>query len=166
MSSHLHRYTHMVQEYYVARVREVRRRRLEARAKLKTPADVRKLQKEIRAKIKRSFGAFPKRTPLHLRVTGKIDRPRYTIEKLLYESRPGFRVSANLYVPKRLRGRAPCVLGTCGHSPEGKASTLYQSFSQGLARKGFVVLIYDPISQGERVQYPNREGNNITIRWH
>ena len=157
MEPYLNRYPHMVQAYYVARVREAHRKRLEARAKLRTRADVLRLQKDIRAKIRRSFGPFPRRTPLNVRVTGKLDRPAYTVEKLLYESRPGFLVSANLYVPRRLSAPAPCVLGTCGHSAEGKAAGFYQSFCQGLVRKGFVVLIYDPISQGERPQYPNRE---------
>jgi dienelactone hydrolase len=45
------------------------------------------------------------------------------------------------------------VVGTCGHSVNGKAAEAYQSFSQGLARMGYVVLIYDPIGQGERLQY-------------
>ncbi len=35
----------------------------------------------------------------------------------------------------------------------GKAAEAYQSFAQGLARQGYVCLIYDPISQGERLQY-------------
>ena len=29
------------------------------------------------------------------------------------------------------------------------------SFAQGLARQGYVALIYDPIGQGERLQYPD-----------
>jgi len=157
MVVYLNRYTNMVQEYYVARVREAHRRRLRARATVKTREDVHRLQKEIRAKIRRSFGPFPERTPLNVRITGKLERRAHTVEKLIYESRPGFLVSANLYVPRRLHAPAPCVLGTCGHSPEGKAAGFYQSFCQGLVRKDFVVLIYDPIGQGERPQYPNRE---------
>ena len=157
MGDHFNRYTHMVHEYYVARVREAREKRLAQRATVKTRADAIRLQKDVRAKIKRSFGPFPKRTPLDVHTTGVIDRPSYTIEKLIYQSRPGFLVTASLYVPKRLTAPAPCVLGTCGHSPRAKAAPFYQSFSQGLARKGFVVLIYDPISQGERPQYPNRD---------
>ncbi|MFG0239916.1 MAG: alpha/beta hydrolase family protein, partial [Gimesia chilikensis] len=51
----------------------------------------------------------------------------------------------------------PGVVGTCGHSHNGKAETAYQSFSQGLARKGYVVLIYDPIGQGERIQYSGED---------
>ena len=47
----------------------------------------------------------------------------------------------------------PGVVGCCGHSQIGKAEPAYQSFAQGLARLGYVCLIYDPIGQGERLQY-------------
>jgi dienelactone hydrolase len=49
------------------------------------------------------------------------------------------------------------VVGTCGHSSNGKAAEPYQGFAQGLARLGYVVLIFDPISQGERLQYPDEQ---------
>lgn len=47
----------------------------------------------------------------------------------------------------------PGVVGTCGHGDPGKATPIYQSFAQGLARQGYIVLIFDPIGQGERIQY-------------
>ncbi|KKL56561.1 hypothetical protein LCGC14_2244160, partial [marine sediment metagenome] len=77
----------------------------------------------------------------------------YTIHNVIYESRPSFPVTANLYIPTGLTARAPAVLGTCGHAVPGKASDLYQAFSANLARQGYVVLTYDPISQGERFQF-------------
>jgi len=158
MAFNVHRYPRMVQEYYVDRLRQAREQRLARLASVRSRADVVALQRETRRKIRQSFGRFPRRTALNARTTGTVEHRCYTIEKVLFESRPGFLVSANLYVPKGLEGPAPCVLGTCGHSEDGKAAPIYQSFAQGLALKGFVVLIYDPISQGERVQYPNAEG--------
>ncbi|MGH8635980.1 MAG: alpha/beta hydrolase family protein, partial [Burkholderiales bacterium] len=47
----------------------------------------------------------------------------------------------------------PGVVASCGHSITGKAGDTYQAFCQGLARLGYVVLIFDPIGQGERLQY-------------
>ncbi len=38
----------------------------------------------------------------------------------------------------------PGVIGVCGHSVHGKASQPYQSFAQGLARKGYITLLFDP----------------------
>jgi len=96
------------------------------------------------------------RTPLNTTVTGVVRHDEYRIEKLHFESRPGLIVTANLYVPER-DGPLPCVLGACGHSELGKAEAKYQSFCAGLASKGFLVLIYDPISQGERIQFTERK---------
>ena len=96
---------------------------------------------------------MPEKTPLNPRTTGVVERDRYVIEKVVFESRPGFLVTANLYLPKGRRGPAPGVVGTCGHSNNGKAGETYQSFAQGLARLGYVCLLFDPIGQGERLQY-------------
>jgi len=81
----------------------------------------------------------------------------YKIEKIIFESRPNFLVTANLYIPKGRTFPRPGVVGTCGHSANGKAAEAYQSFAQGLARQGYVVLLYDPIGQGERLQYPGED---------
>ena len=108
---------------------------------------------DVREKIAQCFGPFPEKTPLNAQVTGMVERDAYTIEKVIFESRPGFLVTANLYVPKGHKGPLPGVVGTCGHSTNGKAADAYQSFAQGLARMGYVVLIFDPIGQGERLQY-------------
>jgi len=107
----------------------------------------------VQAKIRRCFGPEPKRTPLASRVTGVVERDAYRIEKVIFDSRPEFPVTANLYVPLRREFPVPGVVGTCGHSTNGKAAEAYQSFAQGLARLGYVCLIYDPIGQGERLQY-------------
>ena len=153
-----HLYGHMVQEYFVRRVRELQQDRLSALAEVRTQKDVMKLRAQTRRKLRLSFGPQPVRTPLSARVTGTLTRKSYVIEKIMYESRPDFPVTANLYIPRRHKGPFPCVLGTCGHSGTGKAEPFYQAFCQGLAEKGFLVLIYDPISQGERLQYPGNEG--------
>ena len=104
-------------------------------------------------RIQECFGSFPERTPLNARVTRTVERDGYRIENVIFESRPGFPVTANLYVPTGREGRMPGVVGTCGHSANGKAAEPYQQFAQGLARIGMVCLIYDPIGQGERLQY-------------
>ena len=80
-------------------------------------------------------------------------RDAYRIEKVLFESRPSFPVTANLYLPTGVPFPRPAVVGSCGHSANGKAYSAYQSFAQGLARLGYVCLLYDPLGQGERLQY-------------
>ena len=49
-------------------------------------------------------------------------------------------------------GRLPAVISPCGHSPEGKAAKTYQICHVNLVRRGYVVMSYDPVGQGERSQ--------------
>ena len=149
----LNRFPRMVQEFYLGRVREQTGQSDAIRAALNSPEEARLYVETVRRHIRISFGPEPAKTPLNTRITGIIERPDYRIEKCLFESRPGFLVTANLYVPKHVRGPMPGVVATCGHSSNGKAEPAYQSFCQGLVRMGYVVLIYDPIGQGERLQY-------------
>jgi len=149
----LNRFPRMVQRYFVDRVRRAGQRSLKAKNALETQADAEAYVRSVREKIRTSFGPFPQKTPLRPRITGVVERDTYKIEKVIFESRPEFLVTANLYIPKGRKFPLPGVVGTCGHSTNGKAAEAYQSFSQGLARLGYVVLIYDPIGQGERLQY-------------
>ncbi|VTT99700.1 Uncharacterized protein OS=Chthoniobacter flavus Ellin428 GN=CfE428DRAFT_1820 PE=4 SV=1: AXE1 [Gemmataceae bacterium] len=153
----LNRFPRMVQEFYVEQVRAAEKKGAELRAALKTKADATTYVADVREKIAKCFGPFPAKTPLNAKVTGTLDRDAYTVEKVVFESRPQFFVTANLYLPKGAKGPRPGVVGSCGHSDDGKAAPAYQSFAQGLARLGYVCLIFDPIGQGERSQYPHVE---------
>ena len=147
------RFPRMVQEWYVDRVRKVLDAAKKRRAGLQNETDARAYLQEVRRKIALCFGPKPKKTPLRPRITKRIERDAYVIENVIFESRPNFLVSANLYLPRGKKGPFPGVVGTCGHSFNGKAAEAYQSYAQGLARLGYVVLIFDPIGQGERIQY-------------
>lgn len=154
----LNRFSRVVHEYFAQRVRKAEEAGYFTRAGLKTKADAEAYVASVRQKIRQSFGAFPEKTPLNARVTGVVERETYQIEKVIFESRPQFFVTANLYLPKGKKGPLPGVVGSCGHSDNGKAADAYQAFAQGLARMGYVVLIFDPIGQGERLQYGHQEG--------
>ncbi len=147
----------MVQEYFVDAVSSVEKRADQRRDKLKTTADAEAYVRDVQKRIQQSFGPWPKKTPLNPRVTGVVERDAYKIEKIIFESRPNFLVAANLYIPKGKPFPLPGVVGVCGHSDNGKAVEPYQSFAQGLARLGYVMLIFDPIGQGERLQYPDEK---------
>jgi len=156
----LNRFPRMVQEYFVTKVREVDRQANGARAKLTTRDEAERYVKDVQARIAACFGPLPPKTPLNPRKTGQLDRDTYTVEKIIFESRPGLLVTANLYVPKNRPFPLPGVVGSCGHTDNGKAGETYQAFAQGLARLGYVVLLYDPIGQGERFQYPDAGGKS------
>ena len=149
----LNRFPRMVQEFFVARENEIHQRRLNALSAVTTKGEAEAYSQNVRAKIRDSFGPMPGKTPLNPRVTKTVERDAYRIENVLFESRPQFLVSANLYIPKGRSFPLPGVVASCGHSVNGKAIDTYQSFCQGLARLGYVVLIFDPIGQGERMQY-------------
>jgi cephalosporin-C deacetylase-like acetyl esterase len=154
-------YTRVLPDYLRTLAREAYERRNEALAKLITPAAVAARQRWVRETFWKLTGGEPERTPLNTRVTGSFERTGYRVEKLIYESRPGFHIPANLYIPKNARPPYPGVLFQMGHSLNGKASSLYQYCCQGLAQLGFLVLAFDPMGQGERTYYP-RSGANLT----
>lgn len=153
----LNRFPRSVQEYYVQRVRAVEQAANARRAALRSKADAERYVAEVRAKIAQCFGPFPEKTPLNARVTAIHERDGYKIENVIFESRPGFPVTANLYVPTGRKQPLPGVVGACGHSDSGKAGGSYQMFAQGLARQGYVTLIFDPMGQGERTQYTDAQ---------
>ncbi|MEW4568580.1 prolyl oligopeptidase family serine peptidase [Tautonia sp. JC769] len=154
----LNRFPRMLQDFYTARVRQLERQRNRAFRAMQTREDAERYVASVRERIAESFGPLPEKTPLNPQVTGIVERDGYRIENVIFESRPGFLVTANLYVPTNRDGKMPGVVGSCGHSANGKAGGTYQAFAQGLARQGYVCLIFDPIGQGERMQSFDDQG--------
>ncbi len=133
-------------------------RRLAVNA-LNTPGSVRRRGDAFREWLTASIGGWPDKTPLRPRITGTLNRDGYRIEKLVFESRPGFRVTANLYIPSG-SGPFPALLGVAGHSETSKADPVYQHFWVSMARRGVLVLAYDPPGQGERLVSPSTYNNS------
>ena len=154
------RYQQMVQEYFVQRIRAVMDARRERLARLRTRREAEKYAQTVRESLAQSFlPYFPKtKCPLSARVTGRTDYPIFTLEKIAFQSRPDFYVTANLYLPLKLNSPAPAVLALCGHAEEAKQHDCYYTIAQSLAAKGFVCLLVDPISQGERWQHDKPKG--------
>jgi dienelactone hydrolase len=98
---------------------------------------------------------LPERTPLRPVVTGTLDHAEFTVEKLHFQSRPRLYVTANLYLPKGLTGRAPAILYVCGHSQVKKNGisygnkTAYQHHGAWFALNGYVCLVIDTVQLGE-----------------
>jgi dienelactone hydrolase len=132
-------------------------------ASLRNPQAIEKRQEWARETFWSLVGGKPERTPLNVRKTGGFARSGYTLEKLVYESRPGVFVSANLYIPTTGKPPYPGVLFQMGHSGQGKAYASYQKCCQGLARLGYLVLAFDPMGQGERINYPDASGTNTRL---
>jgi cephalosporin-C deacetylase-like acetyl esterase len=115
-------------------------------------------QSERREFFLKQLGGFPERTPLNPQITGKRDFADYRIEKLYFESQPGFHVTCTLYLPLG-DGPFPAVLHPTGHSASAKNRGLYQQASITIARGGCAVICYDPVGQGERRQLLKPDGS-------
>lgn len=138
--------------------RQAYERRSAALTALRTPEAIRVRQAWVSRTFWQLTGGEPQRTPLNTRVVGEFKRNGYRVEKLVYESQPGFVISALLYIPENRQGPFPGVLFQPGHSLNGKAAEPYQKCCQGLAQLGYVVLMWDPQGQGERTVYPGQDG--------
>lgn len=114
-----------------------------------------------RERIRRSFcssiGGLPNRSDeCSVETSGVLKRDGYTVELVVFESHPDVHVSANCYVPEG-DGPHPGILFLCGHVERAKADRLNRKACIELALNGFVVVIIDPIAQGERTQYTDPE---------
>jgi hypothetical protein len=70
--------------------------------------------------VSQGIWPLPERTPLNAQVYGLLDKGDYTVEKVHFESVPGFFVTGNLYRPKSKTTGAPGVLFAHGHWNEGR----------------------------------------------
>ncbi len=154
----------MLFDYLLRAVRACDEMRQREVAKLTTAQEWSAWGKRARAEFHRAIGPFPERTPLNARIAGVLQRDGYRIEKVIFESRPGFLVTANLYIPTGGAGRYPAVLSPCGHTDNGKAGETYQRAYISFAKLGFVVLSYDPLGQGERNEYWDTENHKPILR--
>jgi len=147
-------YHEMLYSYLLKQAAEHSTKRLARLEAIRSRADFTQWQDVNRHEFLHLIGDLPgDRTPLSPRTVGEVGRDGYTIRKVVFESLPGFYVTANLYVPTTGKGPFPAVISLCGHSENGKAYDAYQHLDIGLAKRGYVVLAYDPVGQGERVQY-------------
>ena len=81
---------------------EVNKKDVEAWRAIKTKAEWEAFRDERIAKLRESLGKFPD-APKQIKVvtTKKLQGEGFTVENLIYESRPNFYVTANLYVPEK-----------------------------------------------------------------
>ena len=131
---------------------------------------------QLRTQVRVALGVFPEptKTPLKPVIHGKVDRDDYTVERVYFESMPGFFVTGSLYRPKK-EGKHPAVLCPHGHwnngrfyedSEAGVKKTIasggevspvngrvpLQSRCATLARMGCVVFHYDMLGYADSQQ--------------
>jgi dienelactone hydrolase len=127
-------------------------------AAVKSPRDLERLQEELRGKFLGLLDGLPEAGGVPpVKKTGRIEAEDYVVEKLVFQSFPDYYVPALLYLPTKRDGAVAGILSPCGHSAVGKAAAPYQTLHINLAKRGYAVLTYDPVGQGERSQFWDAE---------
>lgn len=145
----------MLETYLVGKLNRLAASWDAKRALLQTAAAVQERKHVVREKFLSMLGEFPLKVPLNAITVRSAEKDGYRVENIMFESRPDFWVTGNLYMPTAVSGRVPALISPCGHYALARMTPQYQSAYISLAKSGFVVLGYDPIGQGERRQYWN-----------
>ncbi len=115
--------------------------------------------------LARCIGPFPAKTPLNAKVIRTLDKGDYKVEHIIFESLPGFYVTSSLFIPSDIKPgtKVPAIIYCSGHSVDGYRSEPYQVLILNLVRKGFIVFAFDPVGQGERLEYYESESGKSVI---
>ncbi len=122
--------------------------------KIETKAGWQERAKEIRGQILVSCGLWPlpEKTPLDAKVFGKIVRDGYSIEKVFFQSYPGFYVGGNLYRPLG-PGKFPAILNPHGHWENGRMADVKDGSIAArcinFARQGMIAFSYDMVGYND-----------------
>ena len=143
--------------YYAAQAFQYLDERKTKISRLETAADWQARQEKVKKILSDVVGPFPEKTPLHARISGVVQKDNYRIEKIVYESRPKYYVTAALFIPNKLKGKAPAIIFTSGHVENAFRWLDYQRICINFVKKGFIVFAFDPVGQGERLQYYDPE---------
>src|ERR1051326_1530250 len=125
------------------------------RSRITTSAQVEAWNQAVREKMIRMIHGLPDRNPLEPATAGSFARDGYRVENVMFQSRPNFWVTGNLYIPAIGPGPFPGIISPCGHYDDARMNPEYQCAYIDLALAGFVVLAYDPVGQGDCRQYWN-----------
>jgi hypothetical protein len=122
-------------------------------------------QDYVRKALNDCIGGFPQKSPLNARITRTVQKDKFRIEHIIYESVPGFYVTSSLFLPANVKkgSRLPVIIYCSGHSVDGYRSEAYQVVILNLVRKGFIVFAFDPVGQGERLEYYDSDTGKSAI---
>jgi dienelactone hydrolase len=121
---------------------------------IKTKEDWERYRDERLKALRESLGQFPPvPKDLKIRITGKKTGDGFVVENLVFESRPGLLVTANLYRPRESAKAGPGILIIHSHH-NPKTQGELQDMGMTWARQGCLVLVPDQLGHGERRQHP------------
>ena len=149
----------------------------------------RKADLTLRLQVATGLYPMPTKTPLNAVIHGKITRPGFTVEKVYFESVPGFFVTGLLFRPENsMTKKCPAVLNPHGHGgrlqdhgKSGGKGVLKQieigaeKFEESgrmpkiarcatLARLGCVTFLYDMIGYADNLQLSYKLAHQFSKR--
>lgn len=139
--------------------------------------EVRKEQVRRQILVAEGLWPMPTKTPLNAVIHGKVEGDGFTVEKVYFESAPGFFVTGSLWKPKEIKGRVPGILLAHGHWKDARLTltdpdktraeiaaggerfekggrSIFQAQCVQLARMGCIVWQWDMLSDSDSVQIP------------
>ena len=142
----------MVERDADQRLAEVTLAERRAWEQVRTREDWERFRDERMGKMRDALGQFPpRRPPLDVHVSARHRGRGYRLENLVFQSRPGYYVTANLYLPETVTGPVPAILIVHSqHAPKSERE-LHDS-GEIWARAGCAVLIIERPGFGERVE--------------
>jgi dienelactone hydrolase len=124
----------------------------------RTPEEWSAVRESLRQQILVAAGILPapSKCPLNANIFGRLNREGYSIEKVYFESLPGFLVTGNLYRPLGKKGPFPAVLLPHGHFSYGRlentATAAFQPLAVTFARMGYIAFSYDMVGYNDSRQ--------------
>lgn len=139
-----------------ARIRAANERESKAWSEINSREDWERYRDVRLLALRDSLGAWPAPAAVHPRVMRTIEGEGYRIENLVYETRPGLAVSANLYGPSTPSASMPALIIVHSHH-NAKTQAELQDMGILWARAGGLVLVPDQLGHGERRQHPFKD---------
>jgi cephalosporin-C deacetylase-like acetyl esterase len=133
--------------------------------KITSKKDWEKFRARRLAALRASLAGYPPAAKdLQARVTRRLEGDGFRIENLVFESRPGVLVTANLYVPAKAPASMPGIL-ICHSHHNPKTQGELQDMGMTWARLGCLVLVMDQLGHGERRQHPFKDASAYPHRF-
>ena len=133
---------------------------------ISTRAEWQKRAAEIQEHVQFSCGLWPlpPKTPLNAKIFDRVERDGYTIEKVYFETYPGFFLAGNLYRPLDKAGKRnpkyPAILNPHGHWKNGRmADEELGSIAArciSFARQGMIAFTYDMVGYNDTIQVDHK----------
>ena len=128
-------------------------------------------RKELKRNLQMAAGLYPypARTPLNARYEDVGEFDGYTLKKVMFESRPGFWSTGNLYLPSPMPEKAPAILNVIGHWEDQRLTRTdtadYPQQIANFAKMGFICLVTDMIGMVDSRQISHHYGGAEKELW-